>query len=286
MDYYELIFTYDSSIETEVVNDVLASELGEIGFESFAQTEEGLSAYIRVAAYNPRSLDAVIASFPLENVTIRYTTNYIKGKDWNEEWEKNYFQPIAIGRECIIHASFHQVAPLYTYNIIIDPKMAFGTGNHETTYLMINEMLPLALEGKEALDMGCGTAVLAILAAKKKAKRVVAVDIDEWACRNALDNIRINQTTDIEVIEGGAGQIPASGKFDVVLANINRNILLNDIKAYASCMKKEACLLMSGFYKEDIPLIEDECKRNGLSVVSYSEKNNWVAVKTQLNYNS
>jgi ribosomal protein L11 methyltransferase len=284
MDYYELIFTYDSTVETEVVNDVLASELGEIGFESFTGTDNGLSAYIRMAVYNQRSLDATIASFPLENVTIRYTTNYIEGKDWNEEWEKNYFQPISIDKECIIHASFHTVAPGYTYDIVIDPKMAFGTGNHETTYLMINEILPLDLEGKEVLDMGCGTAVLAILAAKKKAKRVVAVDIDEWAYHNALDNIRINQTADIEVIIGGAGQIPRLGKFDIVLANINRNILLNDIKAYVSCMKKEACLFMSGFYKEDIPLIENECKRNGLSLVSYREKNNWVAVKTQLNY--
>ncbi|MDR3140704.1 MAG: 50S ribosomal protein L11 methyltransferase [Tannerellaceae bacterium] len=281
MDYYELILTYDSTVETEVVNDVLASELGEIGFESFAGTESGLSAYIRVALYNQTLLDTTIASFPLGNVTIRYTKNYIKAKDWNEEWEKNYFQPIAIGKECIIHASFHQVASNYRYDIIIDPRMAFGTGNHETTCLMINEILPLDLEGKEVLDMGCGTAVLAILAAKKKAKRVVAVDIDEWACHNALDNIRINRTTGIEVIAGGAEQIPRLGKFDAVLANINRNILLNDIEVYASCMKKEACLLMSGFYNEDIPLLEDECKRNSLSLISYCEKNNWAVIKTQ-----
>jgi ribosomal protein L11 methyltransferase len=286
MDYYELIFTYDSTIETGIINDILASELGEIGFESFTETGDGLSAYIRKIVYDQAALEDTIASFPLENVTIRYVRNYIEGKDWNEEWEKNYFQPIAIGKECIIHASFHTVAPGYRYDIIIDPKMAFGTGNHETTYLMINEILPLNLEGKEVLDMGCGTAVLAILAAKKKAKRVVAVDIDEWAYHNALDNIRINQTADIEVTIGGAEQIPRLGRFDIVLANINRNILLNDIKAYASCMKKEACLLMSGFYNEDIPLIEDECRRNGLSLVSYREKNNWVAVKTQLNYNS
>ncbi|MDR0749659.1 MAG: 50S ribosomal protein L11 methyltransferase [Tannerellaceae bacterium] len=282
MDYYELIFTYNSTVETEVVNDVLASELGEIGFESFTGTENGLSAYIQVTLYNQTLLDDTIASFPLGNVTIRYTKNYIKAKDWNEEWEKNYFQPIAIGKECIIHASFHQVTPNYIYDIIIDPRMAFGTGNHETTHLMINEILSVYMEGKEVLDMGCGTAVLAILAAKKKAKRVVAVDVDEWACRNALDNIRINRTTDIEVIEGGAEQIPRLGKFDVVLANINRNILLNDIKAYASCMKKEACLLMSGFYNEDIPMIEGECKRNGLFLISYCEKNNWAAIKMQL----
>ncbi|MDR1201053.1 MAG: 50S ribosomal protein L11 methyltransferase [Tannerellaceae bacterium] len=281
MNYYELIFTYDSTIETAIVNDILAWELGEIGFESFTETENGLSAYIREAFYNQTILEDTIASFPLENVTIRYTKNYMESKDWNDVWEKNYFQPISIGKECIIHASFHKVEPGYMYDIVIDPKMAFGTGNHETTYLMINEILPLDLKGKEVLDVGCGTAVLAILAAKKKAKRVVAVDIDEWAYRNALDNIRINQTADIEVIAGGAEQIPRLGKFDVILANINRNILLNDIKVYVPCMKKEACLFMSGFYKEDIPLIEDECKRNGLSIVSCSEKNNWVAIKTQ-----
>jgi ribosomal protein L11 methyltransferase len=283
MDYYELIFTYESTVAAEIVNDVLASELGDIGFESFTETENRMGAYIRMDAYNQTLLDATIASFPIGDITIRYTKNQIESKDWNEEWEKNYFQPIAIGRECIIHASFHLVAPKYKYDIIIDPKMAFGTGNHETTWLMLNELLPLDLKGKEVLDMGCGTAVLAILAAKKKAKRVVAIDIDDWACRNARDNIQINRTTAIKVIEGGAGQIPVSGKFDVVLANINRNILLEDMKAYASCMKKEAYLFMSGFYKEDIPIIEEACERNGLSVISHREKNNWVAIKTQMN---
>lgn len=281
MNYYELRFTYESPIETTVISDVLASELGEIGFESFTENEDGLQAYISDQLYNVKALDDKLKEFPLENVTIRYTEQLIESKDWNEEWEKNYFKPIRIGNECIIHASFHEPEPGYTYNIIIDPKMAFGTGNHETTFLMISEMLKLDLEGKDLLDMGCGTAVLAILAKMKKAGKVVGIDIDEWAYNNALENVRLNNTENIQVALGGAEQIPAFGTFDIVFANINRNILLNDIQHYTSCMKPGALLFMSGFYTQDIPAIEDECKRNGLNLISHTEKNNWVAVKTQ-----
>ena len=159
--------------------------------------------------------------------------------------------------------------------------MAFGTGNHETTFLMISEMLKLDLTGKELLDMGCGTAVLAILARMKGAGRVAGIDIDEWAYNNALENIRLNNTNDIQITLGGAEQIPAFGTFDIVFANINRNILLNDIRHYSECMKPEAFLYMSGFYVQDIPAIEQECKRNGLALLSYTEKNNWAAVKVQ-----
>ena len=159
--------------------------------------------------------------------------------------------------------------------------MAFGTGNHETTYLMISEMLKLDLKDKELLDMGCGTAVLAILAQKRGAKRIVGIDIDEWAYNNALENIRLNNADDIQIALGGAEQIPLYGMFDIIFANINRNILLNDIKHYTQCMKSGSYLYMSGFYKEDIPIIETECKKNKLTFLSYTEKNNWVAVKVK-----
>lgn len=281
MNYYELKFTYESPIEATIISDVLASELGEIGFESFTENEDGLQAYISDQLYNVKALVDKLKEFPLENVTIHYSEQFIESKDWNEEWEKNYFNPIRIGNECIIRASFHEPEPGYTYNIIIDPKMAFGTGNHETTFLMISEMLKLNLEGKDLLDMGCGTAVLAILAKMKKANKVVGIDIDEWAYNNALENVRLNNTEDIQVVLGGAEQIPAFGQFDIVFANINRNILLNDIRHYTSCMKPGALLFMSGFYTQDIPAIEEECKRNGLNFISHTEKNNWVAVKTQ-----
>lgn len=279
MNYYELQFTYNSPIEPEIINDVLAAELGEIGFESFTSSESGLTAYIPEKLFNPKELTEKLTQFPLEPATITFTENLIIGKDWNEAWEKNYFQPIRIGDECIIRASFHEAVPGIAHTIIIDPKMAFGTGNHETTFLMISEMLKLDLEGKELLDMGCGTAVLAILAAKKGASRVEAIDIDEWAYNNALENIEANNTPDVSIHLGGAEQITLLGKFDIVFANINRNILVNDMAAYSACLKSDGILYMSGFYTEDIPPIAESCSNNGLKLLSYQEKNNWVAVR-------
>ena len=281
MNYYELTFTYTSPVETSIINDELTAELGEIGKKSYAENENGLLGYISVQLYNVNVLQDKLAEFPLENVDIHFTETLVESKDWNEEWEKNYFKPIRIGKDCIIRASFHEHEPGYAYNIIIDPKMAFGTGNHETTFLMIIEILKLDLTSKELLDMGCGTAVLAILAHMKGAGRVVAIDIDEWAYNNALENIRLNNTNDIQVALGGAEQIPAFGTFDIVFANINRNILLNDIRHYSECMKPGAFLYMSGFYVQDIPAIEEECKHNGLALLSHTEKNNWAAVKVQ-----
>ena len=281
MNYYELTFTYSSPIDTAIINDILAAELGEIGFESFTENENGLLGYISESLYNVENLQKKLVEFPLENVQIHFTSSFVEGKNWNEEWEKNYFKPIHIGKDCIIRASFHEEEVGYTYNIMIDPKMAFGTGNHETTYLMISEMLTLDLKGKDLLDMGCGTAVLAILARMKGAQRVVGIDIDEWAYNNALENIRLNNTEDIQIALGGAEQIPAFGTFDIVFANINRNILLNDIHHYNDCLKPGGLLYMSGFYLEDIPIIEEECKQNGLSLLSYTERNRWVAIKVQ-----
>lgn len=279
MNYYEVNFNYESAIEPSVVSDILAAELGEIGFESFTETDEGLQAYIQDKLYSETALKEKLNDFPIPEVHIHYTCTPIESKDWNEEWEKNYFKPIRIGQECIIRASFHPEEPGYTYNIIIDPKMAFGTGNHATTFLMIQEMLQLDLQGKELLDMGCGTAVLAILAKLREAERVVAIDIDEWAYNNALENIRLNHTEDIQVALGGAEQIARFGQFDFVFANINRNILLNDICQYVHCMKPGASLFMSGFYQEEIPVIQAECEKNGLRFDSFREKDNWVAVK-------
>lgn len=281
MNYYELSFTYTSALDTETINDILASELGEIGFESFVPGETGLLGYIPAETYNAERLREKLASFPLENVAFGYTENLVEDKDWNEEWEKNYFQPIRIGHECLIRASFHEDEPGYAYPILIDPKMAFGTGNHETTYLMIEHILQTDLSGKEVLDMGCGTAVLAILARMKGARRVVAVDIDRWAYENAQENIRLNAVDGIEVRLGGAEQIASAGPFDLIFANINRNILLADIGRYAETMKPGASLYMSGFYKEDLPLIEAECLRRGLTPFAHASKNNWAMLEVR-----
>ena len=279
MNYYELSFTCVSPIPVEVIQDVLAAELGEIGFESFTQDEEVLRGYIPESLYDPVALDKKIGEFPLPNTQIQYTSRWLEGEDWNEVWERNYFKPIRIGKDCLIRASFHKAEPGYRYNITIDPKMAFGTGNHETTYLMITELLKLDLVGKEFLDMGCGTAVLAILARMKGAGRVVAIDIDEWAYNNALENIQRNQVEDIQVALGGAGRIMEFGTFDFIFANINRNVLLDDMSRYAASLNSGGRLYMSGFYEEDIPVIQAECVKNGLSLDGFTERNHWVAVR-------
>lgn len=279
MNYYKVSFRYETEIESEIVSDVLAAELGEAGFESFAESADGLDAYIPEKAYSEEYLREQLRLFPLDNVQLRYTAELVPSRDWNEEWEKNYFRPIRIGNECQVRASFHEKTPGVRYDIVIDPRMAFGTGNHETTFLMISEMLKLDLAGKELLDMGCGTAVLAILAAMKGSSRVLAVDIDEWAYANALDNIRINGAEGIEVRLGGAEQLEGAGRFDVLLANINRNILLNDIRRYAACMKPGGRLFMSGFYMHDVPAIEAECRLNGLLPKGVASKNDWAAVQ-------
>lgn len=281
MDYYEFTFTYKSSVETTIINDILAAELGIIGFESFSEQPDGLLAYISVKEFQTDKLETCLQNFPLEDIQFQYNQKFIEGKDWNEEWEKNYFQPIRVEKECLIRASFHPEEPGFPYEIIINPKMAFGTGNHATTYLMIKEMLAADLKDKDILDMGCGTAVLAILAAKKEAKKIVAIDIDEWAYNNALENCLLNETPDIEIRLGGAEQVKPSDSFDYIFANINRNILLNDIPTYAPAVKVGGFLYMSGFYTEDIPVIEAACNQNNLSLISYTSQNNWVAIKTK-----
>ena len=280
MDYFEISFSNDSSLDATIINDILAAGLGVIGFESFMQNSESLVAYIPAVFYQTEKLEKCLAQFPLEDVRFHYTSNFIEAKDWNEVWEKNYFQPVRIGQDCLLRAPFHPEESGYRFEIIINPKMAFGTGNHETTYLMMREILALELEGKNVLDMGCGTGVLAILAAKKGADRIVAIDIDEWAYQNALENRQLNNTPHIQVVLGGAEKIVWVGMFDYIVANINRNILLNDIPAYCQALKPGGEIFLSGFYRADIPVIEAECKQNGLDLLSFTEQNNWVAVRT------
>ena len=262
----------------EYISDVLAEELGEIGFDSFVPSEEGLDAYIPESLFDEAKLKALLDDFPFE-ASISYNINQIESKNWNEEWEKNFFEPIVIGNDCVIHSSFHKNVPQAKYDIVIDPKMAFGTGHHETTSLVIGRLLTMELEGKTLLDMGCGTAVLAILAAMRGAKDILAIDIDTWCTENSQENIVINNIEGIEVKLGGA-ELLAGLHFDIVIANINRNILLADMEQYANCLSSGGELYMSGFYKEDIALIEAEANRNGLKLIDFNEKNNWVVVKT------
>ena len=277
MKYFE--FTFTTLPCTDTVNDILAAFLGEAGFESFVECEGGLTAYIQQALYDESTVKSAIADFPLPDTKITYTYTEAEDKDWNEEWEKNFFQPIVIGDRCVIHSTFHQDVPQAEYDIVINPQMAFGTGHHETTSLIISELLESDLKGKSLLDMGCGTSILAILARMRGAQPCTAIDIDEWCVRNSIENIELNQVDDIAVSQGDASSLNGLGPFDVIIANINRNILLNDMKQYVARMQPGSELLMSGFYVDDIPVIRAEAEKNGLKFVNQKEKNRWAAVK-------
>lgn len=276
MNFIQVDFSFEAF--EEFMADILAAELAEIGFDSFVPCENGMQAFIPETKFDENNLKDAIDNYPFE-VAISYEIVTVASKNWNEEWEKHYFEPIVIGEECVIHSSFHKDIPVAKYDIIIDPKMSFGTGHHETTSLVIGEILKMNLTGKKVLDMGCGTAVLAILAAMRGASELLAIDIDSWCTENSLENIALNKVSGIEVKLGGAELLDGL-HFDIILANINRNILLADMEKYAACLTTGGELYMSGFYKADIPVIEAELNRNGLELIDFKEKNNWVVVKT------
>ncbi|SFL39290.1 50S ribosomal protein L11 methyltransferase [Proteiniphilum acetatigenes] len=272
MQYIQVQFNCEPN--TEVLTDVLSAQLGEIGFESFVRTETGLEAYIPLPVLSLEKVDQLLSDFPLE-AEITYSYSEMEDKNWNEEWEKNYFQPVVIDDVLCIHSSFHKIGGEFRYCILIDPKMSFGTGHHQTTELMMRELLKMDLQGKSLLDMGCGTAVLAILASMRGASPVTAVDIDEWAYHNAMENARLNGIDNINLLQGGA-ELLGDETYDVILANINRNILLQDIPAYTQVLNKNGVLIMSGFYKEDIPAIRAAAEAQGLTYGHFSEIDQWV----------
>ncbi len=274
MKYLE--FSFHTTPCTEVVNDVLSAVLADAGFESFVEQPDGLLAYIQQNLYDEASVEAAISEFPIPDTAIEYSFVEAEDKDWNEEWEKNFFQPIVIGNRCVIHSTFHHDVPEAEYDIAINPQMAFGTGHHETTSLVIGEILDSNMSGKKVLDMGCGTSILAILARMKGAASCTAIDIDDWCVRNSIENIELNGVDEIEVCLGDASILADKGPFDMVIANINRNILLADMQHYVARMNEGATLLMSGFYVDDIPLIKAEAERLGLTFNGYKEKNRWV----------
>jgi ribosomal protein L11 methyltransferase len=248
--------------------DILMAELAERGFESFVETETGLQAYIIEDQFREELLLNLCADAEKWSVSHKV----IADENWNAEWEKN-FSPIVIGEDIVIRAPFHPEQLGVKYDVLIVPKMSFGTGHHATTYLVMQEMLRMSWEGKEVLDMGSGTAILAILAEMRGADYVVAIDIDEWAYHNAIENVALNNCTRIHCIQGGAEAI-GERSFDVVLANINRNILVRDAQQYINAMNPGAPILLSGFYTLDIPVVLEAF--SGLREVARAEREEWA----------
>ena len=274
MNYIEYDFTVSP---TEMGAEILMAELAEVGFDSFEDTPTGIKAYIPKDSWNEQILqDIYLLSNP--EFTISYQITEIEQVNWNEEWEKN-FSPIVVEDLCTVRANFHPV-PNTRYDIVITPKMSFGTGHHETTYMMLQQLLPLSLEGTKVLDMGCGTGILAIMAALRGARDITAIDIDPWCVENATENVQQNNCSFITIKEGDVSLI-AGEQYKLILANINRNILLSDIPAYTQALLPQGLLLVSGFYEEDLPAIKEKCQEVGLTYLSHIERNRWVSAKFQ-----
>ena len=257
--------------------DILLAELGELAFDSFVETEEGLSAYIQE---HDNTTDLLNDVFILNNpeFKVSYETEEIEQVNWNEEWEKN-FEPINVDDLCYVRAPFHEEKNV-RYEIVIEPKMSFGTGHHETTFMMMKHLLNIDVTDMEVLDMGCGTAILAILALMKGAKHADAIDIDNWCYLNSIENAERNNITNIDVYEGDAALLAdKTNKYNLVIANINRNILLNDMEAYAKTLKTGGIILFSGFYIEDITAIEEAANQQNMFLDNQLERNNWASLK-------
>ena len=258
--------------------EILIAELGYAGFESFVENEDGVIAYIQKEDFKEDILEGIFI-LKNEEFTITYKKEAIEQVNWNEEWEKN-FSPILIDNSVYIRAPFHEKRKDVTYDIIIEPKMSFGTGHHQTTHMMVKHLLHLNLKNKTVLDMGCGTGVLAILAEMLGAEKLDAIDIDNWCYLNSIENVERNKCSKITVFEGDASLL-LNKKYDVIIANINRNILIADMKTYMNVLNENGTILLSGFYQEDIPIIDAEVSKYGLTLQTIEEMQNWVALKYQ-----
>lgn len=276
MKYLDFDFTLTPS--TPDFEDVLEAVLAAVGFDSFVKSEDGttpLKAYVKVDDFDEDTLKATLADFPIPGVSITYTYTEAEDKDWNEEWEKNYFTPLNVDGKCVVKATFHHDVEPAEYNITINPRMSFGTGHHETTWQMLHEILEAPMQDKSVLDMGCGTSILAILASLRGARHVTAVDVDEWCVKNSKENYELNGITNIDVHLGDASILKDYGPFDVIFANIHLNIILGDMKTYVSRLNPGGLFLTSGFYADDLPKIQAEAERLGLTFLHASDQRRW-----------
>jgi len=272
MKYIEVDIEIEKS---EVFSDIVVARLNEIEFETFLENENGVRCYIQAILFDKKKLDIELDKIK-KFTKLNFNINHVAQKNWNEEWEKN-FKPVQINSNCLIRSEFHNNNGNFKDEIIITPKMSFGTGHHETTFLMINELYNLDLNDKSILDMGSGTGVLSIVASKKGAKQVVGIDIDEWAFQNSIDNAKLNNTENISFLHGDINLIE-NQNFDIILANINRNIIEKDIEVYYDYLVKNGDLLISGFLEEDIDFIINLSVNNRFNVINKKNKGQWSMV--------
>jgi len=324
MKYTEVTFVIVPYSET--ASDIIAALTAPIGFDSFVPTSEGVMGYVPAEQYDEASLHDALSEFPLPDAKVTFEAKPLEDKDWNAEWEQNFFQPIVVDGRAVVHSTFHTDYPKADYDIVINPQMAFGTGHHQTTRLMMSYILDADLEGKEVLDMGCGTGILAILACMRGARHADAIDIDSWCADNTRDNIRLNPTPDgtplpIDVACGDASLLDKAGTstapcedvsllksqgscsggssvnslndvvsqkfrakapYDVILANINRNILLADMPCYVASLRPGGHLFISGFYLSDLPLLRAKADSLGLHYLSHRTDADWTAAEFAL----
>ncbi|WP_183579874.1 50S ribosomal protein L11 methyltransferase [Mucilaginibacter sp. X5P1] len=275
MNYYELLFTVITTEDFQ--QDLLINTLGDIGFDTFEELEFGFKAYIPVDDFDQDKLNAALTIYQ-DMFTFSYEIALIPQKNWNEVWESN-FEPIAIKDKIFVRATFHEPKPEFEYEIVIDPKMAFGTGHHQTTSMMLELMLENDFAGKKVLDMGCGTGILAIMASKLGAAEVMAIDYDPVCYDSTIENAQLNHTDNIKVLCGSKETIP-NDLYDTILANINRNILLDQMQRYSEVLKPDGEIYLSGFYESpDLDIIMDEARKYGIKYIIHKKNSDWVAAK-------
>lgn len=285
MKYTEVTFTIVPYSET--AGDLIAALTADIGFDSFVPTPDGVQGYIPSEQFDLSILQQALAALPLKGTSVSFTHRALEDKDWNEEWERNFFQPIVVDGRAVVHSTFHTSYPKAEYDIVINPQMAFGTGHHQTTRLMMSYILDAEFQDKDVLDMGCGTGILAILACMRGARHADAVDIDTWCADNTRDNILLQPSAShlqsiTSVLCGDASLLTRRGPYDVILANINRNILLSDMAIYVSRLRQGGKLFVSGFYQADLPLLREKAEALGLRFLSHRTDDDWTAAEFAL----
>ncbi|HPW62707.1 MAG TPA: 50S ribosomal protein L11 methyltransferase [Cyclobacteriaceae bacterium] len=260
-------------------SEILMAEIVEAGFDTFMETEKGFEAYVEGDNFDRELLSQLQEKYKHVNPLL-FFQDQIQKQNWNEEWEKNV-DPIFVDDKCLVRAAFHKIEKKYPYEIIITPKMSFGTGHHQTTHLMISRQMKMNHQGKRVMDAGCGTAILSIMASKLGAKEVEAFDIDEWSVINGVENTENNGCANIHIQQGKIDEVKLTGKFDIILANINKNILLQEMHHYASYLEKGSLLLLSGFYTHDIEDLKSEASKYDLKEIAHDERETWACLLLQ-----